>query len=690
MGDEKYKHSLLSYCATQGVAALCLISVAYASMLRLAPIMRYGVLINEFDPWFNFRCSEYIWNHGILQYFTWVDSKTWVPDGREIYKTAYPMLFVVSNMIHCVLNTFVRVDHYTVCCLTPPIIFVGCLFLVRQVAAEFFSSSSEKHLGVWISIAIFSMSGSVFEKTMAGAYDYEGLSLFMSLLILYMYILQIKNKIKSVWGRGIIGVCIGVAQGIFNLSWGGSIFMDLLLYAHSFVSFSNWRILACSGLVTMGVDWAAPFLWVAKPVNIGKLLSFCLLESANVLLHVSRKAQIKHFYAMVGSAILVLLLVGLGIFKTTKSGALLLEKIKQKDKIYNVLYKKRAHPLVSSIVEHRHATKEQIIDMCGPLMVVAPILMVWGTAQLGYKKKNSLLLVMLGGFALSTLMFLHMERFAFLVAPFLAIFSADAFCKVMFAQPIHTKFRGMGLLFVHRQAKILVGVFMLFHVLSCFGTMHTKYKQVIVVMDGHVNGEPVIADDFRESAMYMKYNLRPDSVILSWWDYGYQITGMSGLSTVIDNNTNNYARISEVASILVSSEEKVSREHAFLKKIVPDLDTDLYIYTVCGYTSQYALSDLNKLQWIAKIAKEADGSVDPAAYYFKANGAVHYSLHGLSDVDMANEKIKDAPLYISPAMRDSLLFKLCFYQHTNSVTLHNLKLVHESSNGIVRLYKIAE
>jgi dolichyl-diphosphooligosaccharide--protein glycosyltransferase len=53
----------------------------------------------------------------------------------------------------------------------------------------------------------------------------------------------------------------------------------------------------------------------------------------------------------------------------------------------------------------------------------------------------------------------------------------------------------------------------------------------------------------------LKQNTDKKSKILSWWDYGYQITGMSNRTVIVDNNTWNNTHIATVGKFLQSSEE---------------------------------------------------------------------------------------------------------------------------------------
>jgi dolichyl-diphosphooligosaccharide--protein glycosyltransferase len=69
------------------------------------------------------------------------------------------------------------------------------------------------------------------------------------------------------------------------------------------------------------------------------------------------------------------------------------------------------------------------------------------------------------------------------------------------------------------------------------------------------NGRRHIIDDYREAYVWLKQNTEPDARILSWWDYGYQITGMANRTVLVDNNTWNNTHIATVGRALASTEE---------------------------------------------------------------------------------------------------------------------------------------
>ena len=77
-----------------------------------------------------------------------------------------------------------------------------------------------------------------------------------------------------------------------------------------------------------------------------------------------------------------------------------------------------------------------------------------------------------------------------------------------------------------------------FFVMQCTWVTANAYSSPSVVLaspDGH--GGQNIIDDFREAYYWLRQNTAPDAVVMSWWDYGYQIAGMADRPTLVDNNT---------------------------------------------------------------------------------------------------------------------------------------------------------
>jgi len=102
-----------------------------------------------------------------------------------------------------------------------------------------------------------------------------------------------------------------------------------------------------------------------------------------------------------------------------------------------------------------------------------------------------------------------------------------------------------------------------------------------------------IIDDYREAYYWLRMNTKADDKIMSWWDYGYQITGMSNRTVLVDNNTWNNTHIATVGLAMSSSEDEAY-------EICDRLDVD-YVLVIFGGKSYYSGDDINKFLWMVRI-----------------------------------------------------------------------------------------
>jgi dolichyl-diphosphooligosaccharide--protein glycosyltransferase len=77
-----------------------------------------------------------------------------------------------------------------------------------------------------------------------------------------------------------------------------------------------------------------------------------------------------------------------------------------------------------------------------------------------------------------------------------------------------------------------------FFVFHCtWVTAHAYSSPSVVLATQNADGSQHIIDDFREAYYWLRQNTPQDAVVMSWWDYGYQIAGMADRPTLVDNNT---------------------------------------------------------------------------------------------------------------------------------------------------------
>lgn len=121
------------------------------------------------------------------------------------------------------------------------------------------------------------------------------------------------------------------------------------------------------------------------------------------------------------------------------------------------------------------------------------------------------------------------------------------------------------------------------------------YSSPSIIMSHKLeDGSRMIIDDYREAYYWLKQNTPADSKIMSWWDYGYQITGMANRTVLVDNNTWNNTHIATVGRAFSSTEEKGYNIARFL-------GAD-YVLVIFGGMTNYSGDDISKFLWMIRIA----------------------------------------------------------------------------------------
>jgi len=233
---------------------------------------------------------------------------------------------------------------------------------------------------------------------------------------------------------------------------------------------------------------------------------------------------------------------------------------------------------------------------------------------------------------------------------------------------------------------IVVGVI----ILSTYFTWHCTWiaanaysSPSIVLASTAKDGSTVIFDDFRGSYRWLHMNTPEDARIMSWWDYGYQISAMANRTVLVDNNTWNNTHIATVGKAMSSTEEVAY-------KIMLDLDVD-YVLVIFGGVFGYSSDDINKFLWMVRIG----GGVFPEiveSHYFTPRGEYRVDAGG------------------APTLLNCLMYKLSYYRFGTLITdpskppgydrvrnveignknieLKHLDEVYTSEHWLVRIYKV--
>jgi len=240
-------------------------------------------------------------------------------------------------------------------------------------------------------------------------------------------------------------------------------------------------------------------------------------------------------------------------------------------------------------------------------------------------------------------------------------------------------------------AMVFVGMMTLFlvtYTFHCTWVTSEAYSSPSIVLSARSHdGSRIIFDDFRESYWWLRMNTPEDAKVMSWWDYGYQITAMANRTIIVDNNTWNNTHISRVGQAMASTEDKAY-------EIMRELDVD-YVLVIFGGLTGYSSDDINKFLWMVRI-----GGSTPEGAHIKESD--YYTSSGEFRVDGEG----------SPTLLNCLMYKMCYYRFGQVYTeggkppgydrvrnaeignkdfeLDRLEEAYTSEHWIVRIYKVKD
>ncbi|KAJ8492483.1 hypothetical protein OPV22_014204 [Ensete ventricosum] len=119
-----------------GFFILLLIGIL-AFSIRLFSVIKYESVIHEFDPYFNYRVTQFLTSNGIYDFWNWFDDRTWYPFGRVIGGTVYPGLTLTAGSIWWLLNNLnIPLSVETVGVFTAPIFSANAAWATYLLTKE--------------------------------------------------------------------------------------------------------------------------------------------------------------------------------------------------------------------------------------------------------------------------------------------------------------------------------------------------------------------------------------------------------------------------------------------------------------------------------------------------------------------------------------------------------------------------
>jgi len=587
------------------VIGVLVLSFSISFLIRSQSV-DYGFELNEFDPFFNFRATEFIVENGLSEYFDWNDSLSWYPEGRNVSTTSQVMLHITAAGTYQIFGGNSSLYDFTILF---PVVFSSLTVIVIFALVRVIGGTTA---GLFAAL-FYSVSMPIIIRGTMGWFKSEPLGLFYGLLGLYLFLSGIKTENKKIAVSKIIGA--GIILGFGLASWGGIQFFVIpigaFILALPFIrkdhNFLLW------GIPLFVISFLSTLLLFERPGSsfVFGLGGFSLIGPTIFLIIcvIIQKFSKKETKTRNGLIFLcAILIIGSILIVTNENSNLLpIPSFRYLNAINPFLT--TTDPLVDSVAEHATTTISQSFFFHSILMIFAG-LGVWFVlskkSKINYLEKDmiafTLILGLIGVYVSSA--FVRLEVFASISIIILSSIGLSILTKEFFHIIVENKVKKNLMKFSYLITIVLLLVMPL--IIPENGNWITVAKVPPTILNGG-SVYDIATDDWKESLEWIKTNTPKDSVVTAWWDYGYWISTMSDRATLTDNATLDSKKIQKIAKTLLSSPDQAWNT-------LQEMGADYIVVFVAGQRINtvydeplYLLSgggDESKKQWFMRIAGE--------------------------------------------------------------------------------------
>jgi dolichyl-diphosphooligosaccharide--protein glycosyltransferase len=669
-----------------------------ALAVRLLPL-RFGFYLSEFDPYLQWRMSEYIVNNGFLAWFSWHDMMSWYPWGMTMAQgNLYGVAFTVAAIYEFLRAIGVNTTVFEVSVLFP--VVAGALTSL----ASYFLGKDLWGRGAGLLAALFmALNPSNISRTTLGFLRHEPLGILLMILV-FIFFLRANQKGRDMRGTIAYSLLAGLSLFYLTASWAAAYYpIDLIvLYVAALVVAGRYtRQLLLSYSVTYGA-----FLFLA-PLTIPKMgfgpltsLTFLVIPGVLILLLAREGTGILPSWRHRAYALIVVSVVLVGV-----AYALVALKIMALPggKFLSTLnpFTRLDMPIVASVSEHRPATWASFFYEYNTLTFLG----LFGFFFILRRLRDTDIFITIA--TLTSLYFAgSLVRLTLILAPTFSILAAIA--TVEMAKPavdilrqavIFPKRRIPGLVRIGREFGLAVILILIIAIVPAFSkAVAAAYAPATIATSSIpvVPSEGTKYQDWLEALAWLRDNTPQSSVVMAWWDYGYWITALADRRTLADNGTQNTTQIAMIAQMFMRNETTAV---PMMQKYNVDYVAVFVTYArTQGQTSPSFLGagEDGKWYWMAQIANETSygdqtvlfqekRSVTATATGGSSTTVTYYRVLKSGNKIISNETISDGQNLNDNSVLGFMINTGVKISQASSDYFDN---VFTSSNNFVLVYKV--
>jgi len=654
----------------QAVGLLFCCNAAYE--IRLFAVNVYGRVIHEFDPWFNYRATEYLVRNGKDAFFNWYDDQAWYPLGRPVGTTIYPGLqFTAAYMYYFVQALGWDTSLNDVC------VFVPAVFGVLSTLATFgLTYEVTDNLSAAGYAAFFMcIAPAHLMRSVAGGFDNEAIAVFAMVATFYFWVKSIKTPNSWPWG-----IMAGIMYVYMVGAWGGFTFVlnmigvsaGVLVLMGRFDSglhraYSLWYVIGTLGAIQFPVVGYQPLKSLEQLGPMGVFFWLQLLEICEMHRRKNPSMSDKKFaefrVMVFGGALLLFLVAVMGVLPKGYFGPL-----SSRVRGLFIPHTRTGNPLVDSVAEHQSTRDSMYYQYFHMMCYLFPVgfsslfhkqtapkifLTAYAAIALYFSRKMIRLVLMLappacmvGGIAVDIILtWATGQAFSWdaeepevkeeeeeVVKPVAkGKGKDDGKSKKPVARPTKKRASRSGMMqfalfrelkesydeneLLRKGAAYLMLMLLVSSSYNFYNHSQFMAQRIsnpsIMILGRTREGQPIMIDDFREAYWWLRDNTPEDARVLSWWDYGYQINGIANRTTIADGNTWNHEHIALLGKSLVSP---TGAAHQIVRHLAD------YVLVWSTRYGGHGGDDIAKSPHMARISGSVYKEINPEEFYMDQTG----------------------------------------------------------------------
>jgi dolichyl-diphosphooligosaccharide--protein glycosyltransferase len=258
--------------------------------LRWENISGGKILLNEFDPYYQFSITKHMVENGLLSPYWpthWVNMQKWYPDGLDM-SSSLPALPMTAAVLYQIVSVFgTNFDLMTFCSILPAIIaMVSCLIL-------YFVGKDMGGRAVGLFSALFlALAPSFLQRSSLGFFDTEVPGVLGLVLFIFLFLRSIDNN-RSLRASILYSLSASAALAYFIAGWGAAYYLlDLsVLFVFVMVLLKRYsQRLLLSYSITFGlalfIATKVPYIslnYLISGATIPVIAVFVILVAAEIL-----------------------------------------------------------------------------------------------------------------------------------------------------------------------------------------------------------------------------------------------------------------------------------------------------------------------------------------------------------------------------------------------------------------------